>query len=295
MDEELQFVMSQIDISSEKESGTKKRKTEVPTYDFQTPPNMSPQRSKFLFETSRHKWFSMQSSYAQIRRNEKKYSRSTGLSTPRSTQSSRIEKAKQSPDKSPSGEYDACQYASLRPGTSSSTSLEFTSDGDVSLSPPELKGTLALKTSFMSKNRAEKSEERSLIKKRVLAIRPEKKLHFSKSSSDSNKKRPTASIIPSKTKIATRIEDTAGIRSPEPIEGRDEPPVHKTYTIPHTYKEIFLDVVEQGQDSMWMYFMKFLSPTDLLIILTSNKGLFPSKVSYQLVMELSRRAFPKCA
>jgi hypothetical protein len=54
MDEEVQFVMSQIDLLSEKESGTKKRKTEVPTYDFQTPPNISPQRSKLLFETSIH-------------------------------------------------------------------------------------------------------------------------------------------------------------------------------------------------------------------------------------------------
>jgi hypothetical protein len=42
-----------------------------------------------------------------------------------------------------------------------------------------------------------------------------------------------------------------------------------------------------------MYFMKFLSPSDLLIILTSNKGMFSSKVSYQLVMDLARRAFPK--
>jgi hypothetical protein len=31
MDEEVQFVMSQIDLLSKKESGTKKRKTEVPT------------------------------------------------------------------------------------------------------------------------------------------------------------------------------------------------------------------------------------------------------------------------
>jgi hypothetical protein len=37
MDEEVQFIMSQIDLLFEKESGTKKRKTEVPTYDFQTP------------------------------------------------------------------------------------------------------------------------------------------------------------------------------------------------------------------------------------------------------------------
>jgi hypothetical protein len=82
---------------------------------------------------------------------------------------------------------------------------------------------------------------------------------------------------------------------PEPTEGRDEPPVHKTYKRPHTFKDIFLDVVEKGQDSMWIYFMNFLSPSDLLVILTSNKGLFSSKVSYWLVMDLARRAFPKCA
>jgi hypothetical protein len=52
--EEVQCVMSQIDLSSKKESGTKEIKTEVPTYDFKTPPNISPQRSKFLFETSIH-------------------------------------------------------------------------------------------------------------------------------------------------------------------------------------------------------------------------------------------------
>jgi hypothetical protein len=40
MDKEVQFVMGQIDLSSEKESGTKKRKTEVPTDDFQTPTNI---------------------------------------------------------------------------------------------------------------------------------------------------------------------------------------------------------------------------------------------------------------
>jgi hypothetical protein len=89
------------------------------------------------------------------------------------------------------------------------------------------------------------------------------------------------------------IEDTPGIRPPEPMIGKDEPPVRKTYTRPHTFKDIFLDVVEQVQDSMWMYFMKFMSPSDLLIILTSNKGLFSSKVSYQLVMDPARRAFPK--
>jgi hypothetical protein len=41
--------------------------------------------------------------------------------------------------------------------------------------------------------------------------------------------------------------------------------------------------------------MKFPSPSDLLVILTSKKGLFSSKVSYQLVMDLARRGFPQCA
>jgi hypothetical protein len=160
---------------------------------------------------------------------------------------------------------------------------------------PERKGTQAAKTSFMSKKRAEKSEERSLIKKRGLAIRYGKKLHLSKSSPGSNKKEPTASIIPCTAKTATIIEDTTGIRTPEPTEVRDGPPVHKTYTRPHTFKDSFLDVIEQGQHSMWVYFMKFLSLSDLLIILTSNKGLFSSKVSYQLVMDLARRDFSKRA
>jgi hypothetical protein len=97
------------------------------------------------------------------------------------------------------------------------------------------------------------------------------KIHLSKSSSGSNKKEPTASIIPGTAKIATIIDDTAEIWSPEPTEGRGEPPVHKNYTRPHTFKDIFPNVVEQGQDSTWMHFMKFLSPSDLLIILTSNK------------------------
>jgi hypothetical protein len=79
------------------------------------------------------------------------------------------------------------------------------------------------------------------------------------------------------------------------MEERDEPPVPKTYTIPHTFKEIFLDVAEQGHYFMWVYFMKLLSPSDLVIILTSNKGIFSSKLSYQLVMDLPRRAFPKYA
>jgi hypothetical protein len=147
----------------------------------------------------------------------------------------------------------------------------------------------------MSKKRAEKSEERGVIKKRGLAIRYGKKLHLSKSSPDSKKKEPTASMIPCTAKIATRIEDTTGNWSPEPTEGSDDPPVHTTYTRPHTFKNIFLDVVEQGKCSMWIYFVKFLSPSDLLVILTSNKGLFSSKVSYQLVMDLARRVFPRRA
>jgi hypothetical protein len=147
----------------------------------------------------------------------------------------------------------------------------------------------------MSTKRAEKSEDRSLIKKRGLAIRHGKKLHLSKSSPGRIKKEPTASIILCTAKIATRIEDTAGSRSPEPTEGRYDPPVNNTYTILHSLNDIFPDVVEQRQDSIWMYFMKFLSPSDLLVIPTSNKGLFSSKVSFQLVIDLARRAFPKCA
>jgi hypothetical protein len=46
---------------------------------------------------------------------------------------------------------------------------------------------------------------------------------------------------------------------------------------------------------MWMYFMKFLSPSDLLIIRTSNKGIFSSKVSYQQVMDIARRDCPRRA
>jgi hypothetical protein len=103
--EEVQFVMSQVDLLSKKESGTKKRKTEVPTYDFQTPPNLSPQRSNFLFETSIHSSNSKKQSglagkvgthtSGEMRRS----TRITGLSTPRFTRSSRIKKSKQSPDK----------------------------------------------------------------------------------------------------------------------------------------------------------------------------------------------------
>jgi hypothetical protein len=100
---------------------------------------------------------------------------------------------------------------------------------------------------------------------------------LSKSSSGSNTKEPTASIITSTAKIATKIEDTAGIRSPENTIGRDEHPVHKTYAKPHTFMDIFLDVVEQGQYSIWMYFMKSLSPSDILFIPTSNKGLFQAR------------------
>jgi hypothetical protein len=49
MDEEVKFVTSQIYLLSEKYTGTRKIKTEVPIYDFKTPPNMSPQRSKLPF------------------------------------------------------------------------------------------------------------------------------------------------------------------------------------------------------------------------------------------------------
>jgi hypothetical protein len=113
--EEVQFVMSQISLSSKKESGKKKRKTEVPTYDFQTPPNISPQRSKFLVETSIHSSNSKKQSglagkgdtrtSGEMRRS----TRITGLSTTRSTRSSRRKKATQSTYKSPSGAYDACK------------------------------------------------------------------------------------------------------------------------------------------------------------------------------------------
>jgi hypothetical protein len=47
-------------------------------------------------------------------------------------------------------------------------------------SSQEPKGTPAAKTNFVSKKRAEKSEERSLINKRGLAIRYGEKLHLSK-------------------------------------------------------------------------------------------------------------------
>jgi hypothetical protein len=134
--------------------------------------NFSPQRSKFPFETSTHSNNNKAQSglsgkvetcaSGEMRRS----TRSTGRSTPRYNRSFRRKKAKQSPDKSPSGEYDAWKYAALRPGTSSSSSLQFTSDGNESLSSPEQKVTPAAKMSFVYKKRADKSEERSLIKKR---------------------------------------------------------------------------------------------------------------------------------
>jgi hypothetical protein len=46
---EVQLVTSQIDILSEKEPGTKKIKTEVPTCDFETPPNVYPAKKQVLF------------------------------------------------------------------------------------------------------------------------------------------------------------------------------------------------------------------------------------------------------
>jgi hypothetical protein len=95
----------------------------------------------------------------------------------------------------------------LRPGTSSSSSLQFTSDGDGSLISRERKGTPAAKTSFVSKKSAEKSEEGRLFKKTGLAITSGKKLHLSKSSSSSNKKEPTArSGMPPKTRLIVMAE-----------------------------------------------------------------------------------------
>jgi hypothetical protein len=44
-------------------------------------------------------------------------------------------------------------------------------------------------------------------------------------------------------KIYTIIEETANTPSPETTEGSDEPHVQKTYTRPHTLKDIFLDVI----------------------------------------------------
>jgi hypothetical protein len=111
MDEEVHFVMSKIDLLSEKESGTKKRKTEVPNCDFQTPPNLSPQIIKFLYETSIHnsniKKQSGLAGKAVIRTSGDtgRSTRSTGLYIPGSTRISRRKKAKKSPDTSPSGEY----------------------------------------------------------------------------------------------------------------------------------------------------------------------------------------------
>jgi hypothetical protein len=159
MDEEVQFVMSQIDLSSEKGVKDKEKKNRDPNLQVQTPPNISPQRSKFLFQTSIHSSNSKEqiglAGKAGIRASgeTKRSTRLTGLSTPWSARSSRRKKGHQSPDKSPIGEYDAWKYAALRPGTSSSPSLDFTSDGDGPLSSPEQKGAPAAKTSFMSKKR----------------------------------------------------------------------------------------------------------------------------------------------
>jgi hypothetical protein len=50
--EEVQFVLSQKDLSSEREPSKMKSKTDIPSYNFETSHNLSPQRSKFLFETS---------------------------------------------------------------------------------------------------------------------------------------------------------------------------------------------------------------------------------------------------
>jgi hypothetical protein len=125
---------------------------------------MSLQISKLLFETSIHSSnIKKQSGLAGkagicTSGEMRKSTRSTGVSIQRSTRSPRRKKAKQSPDKSTSGEYNAWQYAALGHGTSSSPSVQFTSDSTGSLGSPERKGTPSAKTRFMSKKRAEKSE-----------------------------------------------------------------------------------------------------------------------------------------
>jgi hypothetical protein len=48
VDGEVEFVMSQIDISSEREPRKIKSKTDIPSYNFETYHIFSPQRSKFL-------------------------------------------------------------------------------------------------------------------------------------------------------------------------------------------------------------------------------------------------------
>jgi hypothetical protein len=48
VDGEVQFVMSQIDLSSEKEPRKIKSKTDIPSYYFEIYQILSPQRSKFL-------------------------------------------------------------------------------------------------------------------------------------------------------------------------------------------------------------------------------------------------------
>jgi hypothetical protein len=51
--------------------------------------------------------------------------------------------------------------------------------------------------------------------------------------------------------------------------------------------DLLLSKIYFDQYSMSMYFKKFLSTSDVSIILTSNKGLFSRNVSYQLVMDLT--------
>jgi hypothetical protein len=162
----------------------------------------------------------------------RRITRTTGFSTPRSTRSSRRKKAKKPPDKSPSGEYNTWKYAALRPGTSSSHIVYSSQVMVMSHSFPQSEKELQQQRRASCPRRGMTSLK-SLIKKRGLAIRLGEKLHLSKSSSSRSKKGPTASIITSTARIATRIYDTAGIWYPEPMEGRYEPPVYKTYTIPN--------------------------------------------------------------
>jgi hypothetical protein len=176
MDEEVQFVMSQIDLLSENESGTKTRKTVVPVYDFQTPPNLSPQRSKFLFETSIHSSNSKKQSglagksgirtSGEMRRS----TRTTGLFTPRSTQSSR----KRQINTLISHLVDNTMPGNILPwDLEHHLNLVYSSQVTVIVHsvPQNEKELQPAKTRLMSKKRAEKSEEWSLIKKRGFAIR----------------------------------------------------------------------------------------------------------------------------
>jgi hypothetical protein len=52
---------------------------------------------------------------------------------------------------------------------------------------------------------------------------------------------------------ATRIEDTDETRSPEPVEGRYELPVHKTNIQSLSFIDIISDVIEKLKYSLWIY------------------------------------------